>query len=419
MMKRAVSIIIACLMLASLFACGTKADNQQPSSDSPTGSAPAPTEGGAGDGGYGPFASAKAADGMGFFNPDFDYSTMPKYKVAFLSMSWSTIVQQFSDAYEIWAQKTNVEYTKWESGNDVDAMMVNIETQANQGIDGVILNVFVTDIERAAEVATENGLFWIGNTDAPRGSDGKLIAPYAGLNFNKWGNVLMKQADQWCKDNFSDYDPATSRVLIMTFSPNIEFNERQYGMEEAWAELYPDLTDNLYVCDNASQGNISPDITYDLVATQMAAYPDTSHWIILGVLDWISAGGVRAAEQYGVEDRTCLATCGGEDYVKLLVADQTSCWRFTSYQDISTLTNSIYNGLYAMIAGWAKPEELWSDYVLPGDTFANLYLAFFTVDADNYEQVFAYSDHLSGFNWYPDYAWDGQFTYPLLDSPSV
>ncbi|MDR1589934.1 MAG: substrate-binding domain-containing protein [Oscillospiraceae bacterium] len=418
-MKKVLAIFLACLVTLLLAACGGGGGapetpdapvSQSPGTDAPDGgNTDAPP-----DGGSGPFSSTNASDGIGLFASGFDYSAMPEYEVAFLSMAWSTQVEQLSNTFEKWAERTNVKYTHWESGNDVDAMMVNIETQASQGIDGFIFNIFVTDIERAAEIAEENDLLWMPNTDAPRNSDGKLLAPFVGFDCFRWGKDLVVRADEWCKENFTGYEPSTSRVLILTYSANVEFNERQAGMEAGWAEMYPDLTDNLYVCDTASQGNVSPDIAYDLVSTQLAAYPDAAHWIILSVFDWIAPGGQRAAEQYGVVDRTCLATTGGDQYVQQLRENQAGCWRFSLYEDFSTASNARFNGLYAMMAGWATPETLWSDFIQPGESYANLYLASAEVSPDTFQQVLAYSDYYNGFTLYPEYKWDGATTYPII-----
>ncbi|MDR1589935.1 MAG: substrate-binding domain-containing protein [Oscillospiraceae bacterium] len=431
-MKKAVAVFLACLFAIFSAACGANgganpsgspdapvSQSPPPETDSPSGSSPdAPggesAEPSPGGGDYGPFASAKASDGIGFFSPDFDYSVMPEYEIAFLSMTWSSQLEQLSNAFEQFAERTNVKYTHWDSGNDVDAMMVNIETQASQGIDGCILGIFVTDCERAAEIAEDNDLFWMPGTDAPRDSQNKLLAPFVGFDNYNWGDSLIRRADEWCVENFTDYEPSTSRVLILTYSANVEFNDRQAGMEAGWAEMYPDLTDNLYVCDTASQGNVSPDGAYDLVSTQMAAHPDVSSWIILSVFDWIAPGAQRAAEQYGVVDKTCLATTGGDQYVQQLREGEAGCWRLSLFEDFSTAANARFNGLYALIAGWAAPDTLWSDFIQPGERCANLYLASAEVNPDNFRQILAYSDYFNGFSLYPECQWDGKTTFPVV-----
>jgi hypothetical protein len=428
-MKKLLALLLVFLMVFSAVACATT-DNPQtssppastptPADNSPSGGGDVPDAPSGGGPNGSPFADTTAAAGCGLYKDGFDYSSMPRYKVAFLSMSWASMVERMSNAYKEWADRTNCDYVGYDAGGDADAFMTQIEPYAAMGYHGVILNVFSEDGQRADEICKENGLQWLPNSARPIDENGTLVHPFINYDYPKWGGKLMDSQIEWAKENLADFDPATTKVVFVTFSAALEFNGRQEGWEAAWYTAYPEYKDNVIIADLLASGVFSAEGAYDLVATQMAKFPETKAWIIGSVVDFLTPGAVRAAEAYKVEDITCVGVCGGEDLIALWIDGQETCWRLAEYNDMVTGCNLTFNGLYALMSGWATPETLWSDYInhAAGEEYASILVATSPLTHDNFEQVAAYSDHYNGFNWYPQYKWDGQFTFPILDAPA-
>ena len=64
---------------------------------------------------------------IGMFDPCFDYTAMPRYRVAYITNYPNTAFEALSDSFQKWADETNCEYYgKIEYLYDVDALVEDL-----------------------------------------------------------------------------------------------------------------------------------------------------------------------------------------------------------------------------------------------------------------------------------------------------
>jgi ABC-type sugar transport system substrate-binding protein len=405
-------------MLFALVAC-TKKDappaattpTAAPATPAPGGDAPggdtAPPAGGVGGG----RASFNATDYFGFFNPDFDYSGQPSYKFVFISMAWDNLTQQMSGNFEGWSAITGSEYISTSCDSNVETMISNIELYASQGYDGFIINAYDAIMDRVNDLCEENDLTWWSLSELARTSDGVLHQPYVVTNAKQFGYDLVMEEVAWMKENVPDFDPAQTMIVTESLTTIKEFTDRSTGAENAWKEFLPEA--KFEITDGLAEGGISPEIGYNMAATRYTANPDVKFWIYAAVMDTFSPGILRFIEENKMEDRAILASCGGQDLIKLFDNGSGGAWRFAMCDDLAIRFNPGYNALYAVVAGWATYEEMWPDFRVPGETFSGIDIAFIKMTKDNYKDYLAFCDHFSGLNNWPNYEWSGK-RYPAL-----
>ena len=190
-MKKVLPILLALALLFSLAACGGQAakpaDTGKQSSDTP---AAKPADAGEDSSGTpetkpadGSEASAKAPKELGFYDPDFDYTQYPKYKVAFLSMTAGETWDVYDVAYAHWCEKMNIDYTHiWAPTQySAEEFLSGMQTFIDQDYDGLILEASNT-IPRAADILNKAGVQWVCGLSVPRDDTGTMLHPAIGFD---------------------------------------------------------------------------------------------------------------------------------------------------------------------------------------------------------------------------------------------
>lgn len=419
-MKKLLAILLALLMVLSLFACGETAKTEPEKTDKTPekeSSTPAASDDGAGKGGD----TAPAADftaGSGFaLTKDSLTSTGVAYKVGYVGYSWDNTVEHCSDLMGSVLESFGCEYQAISSNGDPDTFISNIESYISQGYDALIANTYSTTTGRATELLGEAKIPWMPVSSPPTDYDDEIVNPYVAVDDAYVGTKLMDEALAWAKANWADFDIKSTYIYMIDVSVASELHARCLAMEAEAQKVAGDAY-CIEIGDSIAEGGgFSPEVAYNMCVRTFAANPDVKYWIVLHPFDYYASGTSRAAEDYGITDRVCNVTCNGDNYLPILKDGTTGCWRFCLYWDNGLWGYLIGCGLYAMLSGACTADELWSDYKVAGTDFAQLRMASLVMGPDNYEQVLGFYDNYVDYDYFGyASAWDGTM-FPVLDNP--
>jgi len=365
-MKKVLAIALALLMAASLFGCG--GGRTTPS--------PKPT-GGTGGGSWPAVA--------GFFDPNYDYTQHKRFKVAYLVSATNLLYDEFDKAFTNWAKRMNINYTgMWApASGGADEYISGIQTYADQGYDGLLLDADVNLYPRVVEVCNEAGIPWFACMGQARnyaqmymyGSKlvfGWLYGPNVGFDQISFGVQMMDKLEEWRKANYPNVPIDKVGVISITFSLSPQINERTLGAEQRWAELHPEMgaynpsneinPKNFFVCDTVS-GNMDQ-VTAQSLVTQILSNPGGIEvWLIAAAFDDFAMGAANAAENLKMTDKTCVVAIGGSNLALQWDSGVETAWRYALFTAQSIYAEPIMAGLWAIMSGQATPDTLWPEWV--------------------------------------------------------
>jgi ABC-type sugar transport system substrate-binding protein len=415
-MKKVISIILACALMLASAACGNgNADTSGGDTPPDTGTSPADT----------PVQSTPntpESPGVPDYSANSGFALGPEsfpdisaqYKFVFVSNQWDQTVAYVEECLEYYAQQVNSTCEAVQSDSDANKLIENVENYIVKGYDGFFINVMPSTSGRVSEICDENGVVWSAVSGIPRDNDDMVVAPYVEVNNEKVGRTLTEEAVKWAEGNFEGFDGAQTMVLILDLSGAEELHARAVSMETAAKELLPGAKVELADTIAESSGAFDNELSYNMVSRRLAANSDVKYWIILSPFDYLSVGCVRAAEEYNLVDSTLVACCNGDLYIPLLEEGTTSAWRFCLYWDMGILAKFLFFGLYARVSGAVESEELWPDFVKPGEPYAGLQIGAVVMGPDNYEDVLGYIDNYTGIPHYGK-QWTSGIEYPMVD----
>ncbi len=395
-MKKALAILMAALMVLSLFACAPKDDSTSSPSAEPNTSAPA-TDGG------NPTAGATGDVEIGYYNPNYDYSANPTYKVVYMMQQAGSLYDAFDKAFEAWAQKANVDYTSFNANNDNDLFLTTIETYAAQGYNGYLLDADSTIYPAVNDLMNELELPWMTCMAAATDSDGNRVHPVVGFNNIGFGESMANYVIEYQKANWPDASVDEIGMLSMNFSLSPQLNERTMGSRNVWLEE-GFKEENFFEADGASTGSFNAQGGFDLAAAEFSSNPNIKYWLICAFFDDYADGAVRAAEQAGIADNSVATTCGGTGLIAHWDAGEAdSAWKSAIFCAQTLFAEPIFFGLYAFMNGDATPETIFPKWIdtANGETYAYVDLPSFTIERDNYKEYMEWVDSVTDINWSP------------------
>lgn len=401
-MKKLLALVIALIMVFSLFACGGKDADTDPAPNAGTDPAPGTNTDTTPDADVGDTSGGDFTAASGFaIKPSEMKVSDKKYKIAYVGFSWDNTVEHTSDLMEnAFTKYLNCEYTAISSEGNPDTFIQNIENYISQGYDALICNVYSVTTGRASEICAENDVIWMPVTAPATNYDGELVAPYVGVNDRYIGHTLVQEAYDWATANWSDFETKDAYVYIIDVSSAEELHRRCVAMEEKANELFPDAV-KVEVGDSLAEGGgFSPEVAYNMCVRTFAANPDVKYWIVLHPFDYYVSGTCRAAEDYNIVDNVLTACCNGDNYIPVLTDGTSGCWRFCLYWDNGVWGELIACGLYALVSGQCTAEELWSDYIDEGTNYAGLRMAPLVMGPDNYQEVLGFYDNYLDYDYY-------------------
>ena len=381
-MKRAITVLIAILMIFSLVAC-----NSQTAPASPSASSAAPTPAASPSAAVSPSAEAKPseepspsgpvdvsanANEIGFFSSGVDPASRKTYNVVWSYMRPMALMQNINNVLVQMEPKLNFKTTAYCANSDIDALLQNIEIYADQKVDGFIIVIDPTAKDRIKEVLDETKIPYIAMLNSVRDDSGSAIVPCVGLEGQEAGAKTLEWLYNNYKTYWGDIDASKIGLLNFNFSPNVDFNDRYEGSLAKFKELLPNNT-KIFPADGVS-GKLDEQTGYDLASAILAANPDVEYWFITACIELYSQGAARAVEALNMEDRVLITDVGSDVLTAEWDSGYDGAW--VSCLGISDLQYTIpaICGLVAMMDGKATPETLWSSQRASTDeyTFYNI-----------------------------------------------
>ena len=362
---------------------------------------------------------------LGMYNPDYDYSKNPKYKIAYLvSNNSSGLYTDSGLAFAHWASLSNCEYMGLiDFANDDDAMMAQLP-QLARDYDGLVMDANAKMYSRVYEIMEPTGTPWMSFMAAPRdyGYDTlPLLHPYIGFDQGYVGGIfaeylLNKAATEWPDVPIEEFGFIT--VDAASAPP---LHERETAAYNKVLELNPDMAANRYFPVDAWAVGFDASAAQQVVSTVLSMNPDIKHWLVFGVYDDMSQGAAAAIDQAGYTDTSWVTTFGGNALVTQWDAGVQTSWKSALFLPQTVFTEAIFFSLYAFMNGDATPEDMFPEWKnVHEDTrygsFATRLLPFYEILFDDYQRMLKWSDVYAGSHTYDRYPLPPDITrdsYPI------
>lgn len=388
-MKKVFAILLAVLMTLTLFACGGTTDPSPSGSASPSMQpSTAPSDATSESPGETMGEISENENAIGYFSSGTDPFSRDKYKIVFIYPRTMQLMQNLADVYTEWGEKLNYDLVAATGDGDIDVYIQQIELYANQGVDGFILNFDVNSRFRIKEVLDDIGIPYMAMLNSVRDEEGHAILPCVTMD----GYALGQEMMQWLYDNQMTYwgvepDPSEVGYIGLTWSQNIDLNERYTGSLAKFEELYPGNT-NTFSSDGVV-GSMDADTGYNMSAPIFSGNPDIKYWYVVGSLEMYAQGAARAAEDLGIDSQVMVTTVGSD----ILSAEWDSGYE-GCFVSCVAVSNYLYctptiSALIALIEGKATHDTLWQSKRAEGDMATIYLMPTEIVTKDTYKAYFA------------------------------
>ena len=429
-MKKAITILLACLLLFSLVACKDKSANDNaPANNAPTDSTPAVNEpsgnGGGNSGKASPWANADGSanlDKVGYYDPDFDYTQNTKYRVIYVRQdSPDPNTEPMANALNHWAQLMNIQFDGTVTANgDPDLFLTLIQTQIDQGYNGLIIDPEAMIAISVMEIMDANPqVAWMPFLNPARDYDsahpddpGRLLHPFLGFDFIYNGQQSAKGLLDWKENNYPDVAWDRVGYVVIRNAEIGVFNLLQAGSQEIIrASAIP--AGNQYVADVASfGGGTSPDVAQQAIASVLSTH-DCDVWLIDALIEPYGLGSGVATTTLGITDHAAIITTSANALIQQWESGVVTSWCVAWYTAEIMLAEPIMGAVAAFLNGWATPETIWPQWVnvndsgAPDGPYALVIMPAIYMTQDNYAQYLAWTDVYSDSNQYPQFSRDG------------
>ena len=426
------AVLLAFLMVLSIVGCGsnstggsnspdTSSNSSAPSSSAPSSSAPGNTgsASSAPDDNYG--SDQTLASGFGLFREDFDYSTMPKFKVVGMFDQMNANFQDMDAFFQVWAKRTNCDYSMFDAKKDSDAFLSALETYSSQGVDGVIINPDASIIPRVVEVLNDLNMTYMSGFSPAVNKDNSYAHPFVGTDNYAIGHAIGSWLADYAK-TIDGFDLTKAAIVWMDWSVSNEVHLRGIGVWDAWNEAFGNAKDAFKYVDAVSQNAMTEEVGYNLMSSQIVANSDVKYWFVATTIEPFALGSARALEDYGLDETSACCNNGADSLIVQWDKGIQTCYRAANAIQQGIRTNAYWNCLYTFMAGWATPESIWPDCTPEGKTYAYVILEPHIVTVDTYKNFYGWGDAITGNTKY-GYPYDGTTeynaytisdTYPLL-----
>ena len=403
-MKKVLSILLALLMVFTLFACNGSEDADTSADTSSEASTEASTD--TSDEADAETTDAEMtditvnADEIGYFESGVDPQSRDTYEIVHMYPYTLLLYEYMTECFEHFGEKLNCNITPSTSEFDMDVFIQNIEIFASQGeTDGFIVVIHADAAERIVEVLDETGIPYVAWCNSYRDANGSSLVPSVGLEQYPASATTV----QWLADNYQTYwgDIDTSKIALLNgnASSNTDLNTRAVAAEETFNELFPE---NAGVYDLDMVADFTQESAYNEAAAILSAHPDVEYWFSTNCIEQYSQGVARAVESLQIEDKVLITDVGSD----VLCSEWESGYD-GSWVACLAISNYLYAapticGLVALIDGTATWDTLWSDIRAEGDQYTFYGAASTMITKDTYKDYF---------NTYAELA-DDELPYP-------
>ena len=407
-MKRFLAILLALVMVLALVACGGGSDadkdtgNDAASDNTASGNAGA-SDGAAAGNSAGALGSQEgeidnSSNGeIGLFDPDYDYSANPRYKLAYYVLSTGVLYEATGDAIKHWCSVMNMEYGGMkDAGGDKDAYLSNLTTLAAE-FDGLIIDPDAEMYTRCAEILNEAGCAWMSNMAAARDytkPEAPLLCPYVGFDNFEVGTIMLPQLLYHKEQLWPDVDISEFGFMCVDFSTSPPLHDRERGFKHTLVEAYgEEVLDRYFVADTAI-AMFDVDTSNTVVSSVLAEHSEYEYWLVYAEIDDMAQGAAAAFDTAGLTDNAAVVTFGGTGLQLQWDAGMQDAWRSACYLPQAIYVEPIIGAVYAFMNGDATPETIWPEWVPAYEPvpYAVRLLPSFWIEFETYKHMLEWSD---------------------------
>lgn len=429
-MKKILALLLALVMVFALFACGstekatdtdkkteTKTDAK---TDAKTDDAKKADAGDAAKEEGGDSSTTtdySLASGFGLFDENFDYSSMKKFKVVGMFHSMGAMYQEMDLYFGVWADRMNCDYTMFDAGSDSDAFITAIETYAGQGVDGVFICPDSPVIPRVVEVLEENEMTYMSTFTAATNSAGEYQHPFVGADFYGIGHTLGAYVAEYI-ETVEGFNLDEAMMTTIDWSVSNDIHMRDIGAWYAWDEHFNDDGAHYLYMDAVSEGAMNEEAGYNLMAAAIVANPNVKYWSVVSCAsESVAIGAARAIDDFKLTDTSIVVNNGIDSVWQQWAAGTDTAFRAGIFIPNATRTNAYFGALYAFMAGWCTPEDIWPDCTPEGETYAYVVLHPNVVTSESFKSIYGWADYIGGYERF-GFEYDGtNYTaYETIDS---
>jgi ABC-type sugar transport system substrate-binding protein len=389
-MRKVTAIVLAVMMVLTLFACGTSGSGASPA---PGSTAPAATS--AAPASPSPSAQPSAApsaspspsekSAVGMYSDKVDWFARKPYKIIYMSISLQDPLHgTLNKAFEDWSKLLNVEYSSFDGNSDYGNFMVQVETYATRDYDGFIFDIDQQGQSRIMDLCTEYKLNWMPALTAFTDTDNRLTHPAVLLRSYDTGKAQAK----WLFENYKTYlanvDPKDVGVMTVEWSGQPDIHARSVGAADWYKEQYPDLFKTNYFNVDLLNAGFTADAAYSNVSAKLSGNADIKYWVIAGSNDDFAAGAARAVESL-IPNKAIVCSVMGDLVIKDWATGYKGALVCCVTTSLAVFAEPVICGLIAMLDGRTTPETLWSDSVPQGEKYGVVNLGIGLYTADNYK----------------------------------
>jgi len=335
------------------------------------------------------------------YDPDYDYSANPRYKVTYLcANNVSGLYSESDRAFAHWAGMMNVDYKGMiDFAGDNDGMLSQIPQIARDN-DGLIFDAEQTYYPRIAEIMKETGVPWMSFMAAPRDYEiegAPLMAPYVGFEQKDVGAffgeyLYNKAATEWPGVPYSDIG-----FIVVDFSGVQALHDRAEGAREALEKLDPDMEANRYFPADTADTFFDADSSREVVSKILAENPGITYWLVFAEIDDMAIGAAEALEAAGLTDTSFVSAFGGTPLLQQWEAGIQTAWKSAQFLPQVIYTEPIFGALYAFMNGYATPESIYPEWKNVHEStrygsYATRLLPWYEMTYDNYKHLLEWSD---------------------------
>ena len=292
-------------------------------------------------------------DTVGFFDPDYDYSANPRYKVCFFADGTSSFLEKYNEVFSHWCGKMNVQY----DGiilSEYDESENDLEIVANE-YDGVILYCQWTHKAAAyAEILNNSSCSWmtIGELRDCDDKSNPVLRPYL-----SYGDFGISQGVSYMKDyiseNWTDADISEIGIFYLTYGGLNPIEQREEMFVNEIKAQMPEFSDNI-VSLNMNLEYASFEDAYSKVIEENPQY---KYWLCVPFTDFSSRNLSLALENNGLAEKAAV----------YCIYDAYEIWHINGYELYKAVTTvplvmelePIVGALYAFMNGDTTPETIW------------------------------------------------------------
>lgn len=277
----------------------------------------------------------------------------------------------------------------FDADGDSATQLDQLNDAINQGVDAIFMHIADEGIaQAAAEVVDEAGIPMIGESLPLKDETGNWLIPCVVLDAAGCGAT----ASGWVAENWESTEvdlSDTSKVGVIMVTNTLTENavlRHEGAMTELKAKM-PDIPEsNYYIADISASSDDYIDGGYTETGAVLAAHPDMTSWIVIGVQDDYALGACRAIEEAGAADTTILVSLGGEQAIPEWNGGTTKPWYATVYYTAMDFTEPVVDGLLSVVNKEATLEEVFSDNIADGQTYGTRDIAGKAITYEDYKE---------------------------------